>query len=137
MELRSLIIRSSQKIRFNYKKLFVSGKSINKRKFISKQCAHAWQFINKKFKSSNNKNIIIKNDTYSGKVILLEASDTLGFEDDPYMGWNIFTGDVKKFKIQSDHIGMMVSPIAAKQIAGILNSELSQMKIERETKIVI
>ena len=38
--------------------------------------------------------------------------------------WDIFTGEVKKFIIESDHLGMMVSPEAAKQIAKILNKEL-------------
>ena len=124
-----------QKLRYIIKKLLENGTSLNKRKFLSKQFADALQFINRKFKSSANENSVITSDTYSGKVILFEANDTLGFEDDPYMGWNIFTGDVKKFKIESDHIGMMVSPVAAKQIAGILNSDLSQMKIEEKQKL--
>ena len=120
-----------QKLKFITKKLFENGTSINKRKFLSNQFAGALQFINKKFKNTG-KISSTKTKTYSGKVILLQASDTLGFKDDAHMGWDIFTGEVKKFIIESDHLGMMISPAAAKQIAEILNKELLETSLHEK-----
>ena len=58
-------------------------------------------------------------------MILIQASQTYGYKDDPHMGWSeIFTGEVKKFIIKGEHIDIMVSPSAASQIAEILNREL-------------
>ena len=115
-----------QKIVFIIKKLRENGPLINKGKFISKELKLTLRFIERKFKKSNPKEnapVI----TYKGKVILFQASETYGFKDDSHMGWSeIFTGEVKKFVIKGDHLEMMASPVAAAQMAEILNKGLSE-----------
>ncbi len=67
---------------------------------------------------------LIKN-KYTGKVILFQASETYGFKNDSHMGWNeIFTGEVKKFIIEGEHLGLMVGPASTAKMAEILNKEL-------------
>ena len=58
-------------------------------------------------------------------MILFQASETYGYKDDLHMGWKeTLTGDVKKFIIKGDHSGMVASPIAAAEMAEILNTNL-------------
>lgn len=120
-----------QKIKFILKNLYDHGSLTSKKKFLSKQFVSVLKFMNRKFKGSNKKvnpasTPIPK--TYSGKVILFQASETYGYKEDSHMGWkDKFTGDVKKFVIEGEHIGMMVSPVAAAQMAEILNKELQKI----------
>ncbi|MGI8581610.1 MAG: hypothetical protein ACR2KX_05430 [Chitinophagaceae bacterium] len=62
---------------------------------------------------------------YSGKVILFQASETYGYKNDSHMGWSeIFTGEVKKFVVNGEHLGLMIDSDSTAQIAKILNTEL-------------
>jgi amino acid adenylation domain-containing protein len=112
------------KTKFIINNLRQNGSFINKRKFLFKELKFLLKFINKKFKKSRQtrNSSVIK---YSGKVILFQASETYGYKDDLHMGWKeTLTGDVKKFIIKGDHLGMMASPIAAAEMAEILNTNL-------------
>ncbi len=41
------------------------------------------------------------------------------------MGWSeIFTGEVKKFVVNGEHLGLMINSDSTAQIAKILNTEL-------------
>ena len=110
---------------FIFKKLREKNSLANKGKFLTKEFKFILKFINRKFykkvEKSNSK-FKIPTKPYNGKVILFQASETYGFKDDSHMGWGeIFTGDVKKFIIEGDHLEMMVSPIAAAEMAKNLN----------------
>ena len=113
------------KTKFIISQLLQNVSFANKKKFLYKQFRHALKFINHKSISSGKKTSASADKTYTGKVILIQASQTYGYKDDPHMGWSeIFTGEVKKFIIKGEHIDIMVSPSAASQIAEILNREL-------------
>ena len=105
----------------------------NKSKFLSKQFAHILEFINRKFIVVDEETRGTINKRFTGKVILFQASQTYGYKDDSHMGWSeIFTGEVKKFIIEGDHLAMMASPIAAAQIAEILNTDLIEtIKVDK------
>ena len=114
-----------QKTKFIIKNLRKSGSFVNKRKFLSKQFLFILKFINRKFKNPGMQNNASSDKTFAGKVILFQASETYGYMNDSHMGWSkVFTGDVKKYMIEGDHLEMMVNPVAAAQMAEILNREL-------------
>ena len=104
---------------------------VNKRKFLSKQFKHALKSISRRFTGSDKKISSSSNKKYTGKVILIQASETYGYKDDSHMGWSkTLTGDVKKYTIKGEHIEIMTSPSVAAQIAGILNSDLTHANNE-------
>ena len=114
------------KSKFIISQLLQKGSFRNKKKFLSNQFTQALTFINRKFTRSDKINTSI-NTNYTGKVILIQASQTYSYMDDSHMGWDkIFTGEVKKFIIEGEHIDIMVSPVAAAQISKILNTNLNE-----------
>ena len=118
-----------QRKRYIRRKLRGERSIAGKGKIIYKELKFILKFISRKFILTHNKNRIPEI-TYNGKVILFQASETYGFKEDLRMGWgNMLTGDVKKFMIEGDHVGMMVSPKAATQMAEILNAELLNKKV--------
>ena len=126
-----------RKTKYIIKKLREQNSFSYKGKFISKEVNYILKFISRKFKKSGDKRNT-SDITYDGKVILFQASETYGFKDDLRMGWEeTLTGDVKKFIIEGDHVGMMISPVAAAQMAGIINKELINKKVgKKEAQIV-
>lgn len=104
-----------------------------KLKFIFSQVDEGLIYFKEKFKrprKKTNVSVYTKHYHYTGKVILFQSSQTIGFKDDPLMGWDeVFTGEVKKYIIEGDHLSMMGSPVAAAQMAKILNANLKDVKI--------
>ena len=120
-----------QKTRLISRKINEQNSIKEKKKFIFNQLKECLVYIKEKLKSPEKRTSvsITKRYHYSGKVILFQASQTIGFKDDPLMGWNeVFTGEVKKYIIEGDHLGMMASPDAAAQMAEILNADLKAIK---------
>jgi thioesterase domain-containing protein/aryl carrier-like protein len=120
------------KTKFIISKLRGNLSLFNKGKFLFKELLYALNHINKKMVRSNSKNKGSINTTYSGKVILFQASQAYGYRDDSHMGWSeLFSGEVKRYIIEGDHLAVM-SGTAAAQIAEILNSVLISTNTEKK-----
>jgi amino acid adenylation domain-containing protein len=119
------------KIKFIINKLKNSISFTDKRNFFSEELKYALKYFKKQITGSGLKNFKSAKKTYTGKVILFQASETYGFKNDSHMGWkNIFTGEVNKYIIKGEHLNIMNGSAAA-QIAEILNEELKPDSITK------
>lgn len=114
------------KIKHTYNRLKCNSSLISKGKIITKEVFYAFHYIFRKhFLVSKNKKQ--KNNLYHGKVVLIQASESYGHMEDYYMGWSEkFTGEVEKFIIEGEHLGIFFEPGASK-IAEKLNPVLEEI----------
>ncbi len=113
------------KIKFIVKNWRSETSFLKRGKFLFGELVYTLEFFIRLFIRTGKKNSNTINKTYTGKVILFQASETYGYKEDLHMGWGeIFTGDVKKYIIESDHLSIIGGP-AAVQIAQHLNEELA------------
>ncbi|HEV8083743.1 MAG TPA: amino acid adenylation domain-containing protein, partial [Chitinophagaceae bacterium] len=112
------------KFKFIKNKLRNSISFADKGKFLYEELKYGLKYFKEQITGSGLKKSESTNKTYTGKVILFQASETYGFKNDSHMGWkNIFTGEVNKYIIKGEHLDIMNGSSAA-QIAEILNEEL-------------
>ena len=113
------------KIKLTYKRLKSNSSFRGKSKIITKELYYAFYYILKKQFLVNKNNIQITR-PYPGKVVLIQATDTFTKEDS-HMGWSHkFIGEVQKFKIEGEHLGIFLEPGASK-IAEKLNPVFEEM----------
>ena len=112
------------KAKFIIERLKAKVSFVDKGKFLSDEFMYAFKYIHRKIVGASLKGSTAINKTYTGKVILFQASQTYGYKSDSHMGWSdIFTGDVKKVVIDGGHLNIMIGPGGA-QIATNLNALL-------------
>ncbi|HVG14008.1 MAG TPA: thioesterase domain-containing protein [Chitinophagaceae bacterium] len=117
------------KLKFFFDNLGQSKGYQAKTKYVITECFYGIRYLYGWSKSLFRKPVNVDVKTYPGKVVLIRASETYGVKDDPFMGWKeSFTGEVESYKVQGEHLDIMLEPSAA-QIARILNDVL-----ERENK---
>ncbi len=123
-----------------YKELNHHSTMSDKVKFINSQLHRIRKFIITKLKKTeviNHPNFykpaVFK--PYSGKVVLINAIERpFGFKEDADMDWsNRFTGEVEKYTIDGDHLGVFFKngPL---QIAEKLNAIMEQVNKSYNSK---
>ncbi|MGK8504502.1 non-ribosomal peptide synthetase [Nocardia asiatica] len=60
---------------------------------------------------------------YRGKLTLIRASDSQGYEEDIYNGWNSVASDIDVYNVPGDHLSMMSHPYV-EQLADIVQRRI-------------
>ncbi|MEJ7675845.1 MAG: thioesterase domain-containing protein [Chitinophagaceae bacterium] len=122
------------KIKYFFNALSETNSYKEKGKLIVAEIVNVSQFIYDKLIGKYNDKGVDKK-TYSGKVVLVKASDTYGFYDNCNMGWSeTFIGEIENITIEGDHLNIMRNPAAA-QLAEKLNAVLEKTNEKYNGKV--
>ncbi len=123
------------KIKYFFNTLRETNSFKGKGKFIVEEMGNLSEFIAMKLIGKNNNSRVGKN-SYSGKVVLVRASDTYEYYDNCNMGWSeYFIGEIENITIKGNHLNIMRNPAAA-QLAEKLNAILEKTS-ERYSRNVV